>query len=155
MDIQWIASSGVETSTAIYFLLGMASTILLMIYLTYRYQRYKRFQEFQEEMETLELGEVEESTLCEMVKRFSLQEPVQVLLSKRVFDEMAAREINRVLGSPGSMKAKETFVNLVYEIRKKTYHKDWSEPLSLEGLVEKQADSQSEEETIRTAFLAS
>lgn len=128
----------IDPTVMIYALIGMAVIIGLIMYMTYRYQRYKKFVEFREEMATLELASDEETVLSDMVKRFSMQEPVQILLSKRVFDELAAQEINRILGSPGSVKAKEAFINLVYEIRKKTYQKDWSEPSTIGVVAEKQ-----------------
>lgn len=126
----------VDTSSLIYILIGLSILTFAIIYGSYRYQRFKKYQEFEQEMNLLELDQLEESTLSEMVLRFALQEPVQVLVSKRTFDEMAAREIQRILGSPGSMKAKQEFINTLYEIRKKTYHKDWLDSGATDELVQ-------------------
>jgi hypothetical protein len=66
------------------------------------------------------------------VKQYAMQEPVQILLSLRMFDELACQEISRVLGSSGSTTAKNRFVQMIYDIRKKTYFPDWdkkAEPL--------------------------
>ena len=72
-------------------------------------------------MTLLELDDVQENTLTDLVKRYAQKEPVSVLFSLRLFDDMATKEISRVLGSAGSAMQKQQYVNLVYEIRKKTY----------------------------------
>ncbi len=104
---------------------GLALLIFVIVYGTYRYRKFKKFQEFVDEMNMLELDDEQENALSGMVKRYAMQEPVQILVSRKVFDEMAAKEINRVLGSSGSMNAKQTFINMVYEIRRKTYDQEW------------------------------
>lgn len=109
----------------IWILLGLAGLIGLIIYASYRYKRYKCMQEFSDEMAQVGLSSEEESTLTNLVKHYAMQEPVQVLLSLRMFDELACQEISRVLGSSGSTIAKNRFVQMIYDIRKKTYFPDW------------------------------
>ena len=60
-----------------------------------------------------------------MARKYEMDKPANVLLSARLFDEMASKEIHRVLASAGSLKAKEHFIDAVYRIRTRTYHTDW------------------------------
>lgn len=117
----FFSPTNVDPSTLLYFLIGLVVFIVVLSVGIYRYRRFKLFQEFNQEMTLLELGQDEESTLTRIVKRYSLKEPVSVLFSLRLFDELASKEIARVLGSPGSASQKQEFINIVYEIRKKTY----------------------------------
>ena len=108
-----------------YFVFDVACTIallvLLFVYLAYRYRRYSRYRDFEQEMRTLNLEPNEENTLSEMVKRYAVGEPVQVLYSRRLFDELAAKEMQRVLRSPAPATAKEQLIDVLYGIRSKTY----------------------------------
>ncbi len=121
-------SSGIESATIVYCLMGLLLLVCLIIYLSYCYQRFKKFKAFEAEMNMLELGHEQEDTLSMMVKRHALNEPVQILYSLRTFDEMATKEINRILASPGSSASKQKFVDLIYDIRQKTYHQDLIRP---------------------------
>lgn len=118
-----------DPSILISFMVIMVSFVALIAYGTYRYQRWKRYMEFEEEMKTLDLGTDSEGTLAGMVKRFNMDEPVNILFSVRLFDEMAVSEIMRVLASPGSTQAKQSFIDAVYKIRIKTYHPEWLAPV--------------------------
>jgi len=124
MNIRFFNPTASDSDFALYFLLGMIVFVLILLYASYRYRRFKRFKEFVDEMKQLDLDQNEESTLSGMVKRYALDEPVQILVSLRLFDEMATHEIARILGSPASAATKKQFIDLVYEIRKKTYHPD-------------------------------
>lgn len=119
------SSSQQGADYVIYLLMGLACVVGLIVYASYRYKRYKKMQEFSDEMAQVGLSSEEESTLTNLVKQYAMQEPVQVLLSLRMFDEMACQEISRVLGSSGSTTAKDRFVQMIYDIRKKTYFPDW------------------------------
>lgn len=118
-------SSSIDSTYLVWSLAILALTILLIMYATYRYRRWKKFKEFETEMKALDLESEQEGTLAEMVKRYSMDEPVNILFSARLFDEMASVEIKRVLGSPASAKQKQDFIDKVYNIRIKTYHPDW------------------------------
>lgn len=118
----------IDPQLLIGIMVSLAVLIGLLIYGTYRYQRWKRYMEFEEEMKTLDLDSDSEGTLAGMVKRFNMDEPVNILFSVRLFDEMAANEIMRVLASPGSTQAKQSFIDSIYKIRTKTYHPDWLTP---------------------------
>ena len=93
----------------------------LIMYFVYRYQRWKKFRNFVDEMQQLGLNPMQEGTFGDLVRRYKMNDPVQILYSLRMFDEMASREMNRVLSSPGSMNAKDEFITTLYEIRERTY----------------------------------
>ena len=121
--------TGGDSTELFYILITLVSLILLISFIVYRFRRFKLFQEFTQEMTLLEFNDDQESALTGIVKRYSLSEPVSVLFSIKLFDELATKEISRVLGSPGSANQKQQFINMVYEIRKKTYFQDMgSEP---------------------------
>ena len=100
-------------------LLGM---ILLVMIVALRYKRWRQFNMFLEEMRSLDLDPSSEGTFAWMVKRYRMNEPVKVLRSRQVFDEMATGEIFRVLCSAGTMQAKENFIDTIYDIRKRTFN---------------------------------
>lgn len=111
----------VDPVTLIYILLGIAILVSAVIAFIYFYQNRMRYKVFENEMKSLDLDTESEGTLAAMVKRYAMDEPVQILFSPRLFDEMATSEIVRVLASPGSAKAKQNFIDTVYTIRTKTY----------------------------------
>jgi hypothetical protein len=125
LPVDVFKSSDVDPTFLVYILGGIVTLILVTIYGTYRYKKWKKFKEFESEMKSLDLAPEDEGTLADMVKRFSMDEPVNILFSARLFDEMASSEIKRVLGSPASAKLKQDFIDKVYMIRTKTYHPDW------------------------------
>lgn len=102
-------------------LVGAVIVLGLVMFAVYRYQRWKRFRNFVDEMQQLGLNPLQEGTFGDLVRRYKMNDPVQILYSLRMFDEMAAREMNRVLSSPGSMNAKDEFITTLYEIRERTY----------------------------------
>lgn len=118
-------SKGTDPVVLVYILLGLAFIIFALVYSLHRYNKWKKFKVFEDEMKSLDLNPDDESAFTGMVKRFELEEPVNVLMSARLFDEMATKEIEKVLGSAGSKSAKEKFIEAVYRIRTKTYHSDW------------------------------
>ncbi|MBI1386933.1 MAG: hypothetical protein GC154_00610 [bacterium] len=96
----------------------------LIIFVHRRYVRYKKERQFIDELETMEMGQTESDTLFNLVRRYALNEPVDILYSVRLFDELAVKEIERVLASPLSSDSKSKFVNLIYSIRQKTYFQE-------------------------------
>lgn len=112
-----------------YFLIKIMCLLLLLIggilVITFWYHRWKKYNNFIAEMKALDLNPEEEGTLAAMVKRHSMSEPVNILFSARLFDEMASDEILRVLGSPASAVSKQKFIDQVYNIRTRTYHPEW------------------------------
>ncbi len=141
LPVDVFKSSDVDPTILVYILGGIVTLILLTIYSTYRYKKWKKFKEFESEMKSLDLAPEDEGTLAAMVKRYSMDEPVNILFSARLFDEMASSEIKRVLGSPASAKLKQDFIDKVYMIRTKTYHPDWLTANAKEGALESNAES--------------
>jgi hypothetical protein len=111
----------VSTPVLFTILLSLTVLVLLVVYLHHRYVRYKKERVFFEEMDMLELESTESSTLTDIVKRYSLNEPVQILYSLRLFDEMAEKEMERVLSKPLPINLKTQYVDVLYNIRQKTY----------------------------------
>lgn len=124
LPVLWKANN-VDSMFLLGILLGILTIVLVLVIGTIFYQRWKRYNEFIVEMKTLDLDPDEEGTLAAMVKRFQMDEPVNILFSPRLFDEMASHEIMRVLGSSASADAKQKFIDQVYTIRTRTYHPDW------------------------------
>jgi len=102
-------------------LLIFIAVVLVTLFLYRKYMNYKKTKLFLEELEVLELGRVESNTLTTLVKRYALNEPVEILYSLRLFDELAEKEMARVLSSPLSSDSKTQYVDLLYRIRVKTY----------------------------------
>ncbi|MBI1387715.1 MAG: hypothetical protein GC154_04640 [bacterium] len=121
MDQKFFTNTTVDSSVYIYSGIAFILFLVIIIVAYYYFQRFKKIQELKEEMEQLDLGDEGEGAVIDMVKRYAMQEPVEILLSIRKFDEMAIQEIERVLSSAGSSKAKQQFIDLIYEIRMKTY----------------------------------
>ncbi len=105
---------------------GCIALIVLIVFLHKRYLRYVKEREFLEEIQTLEMEQSESDTLFSLVRRYALNEPVDILYSQRLFDELAVKEISRVLGSPLSKENKTKFVNMIYNIRQKTYNQTFT-----------------------------
>ncbi len=118
-------NKGMDPQILVWILVSLALIIFGLVYGLHRYNKWKKFKAFEDEMRTLDLNPDDESTFAGMVKRFEMEEPVNVLMSARLFDEMATKEIEKVLGSSGSKSSKENFIQQVYRIRTKTYHPDW------------------------------
>ncbi len=113
-------------------LIAMLALLIGTIYGVHRYNRWKSFKVFEDEMKSLDLEVEQEGTLVNIIKKYQTEEPVAVLYRPELFDEMATKEIVKVLGSAGSTQAKERFINLVYEVRRKTYQSSYYPSASLE-----------------------
>jgi len=118
---RFINAKSFDPGTLLIILTSLTILVVAIIFLSYRYQRWKRYNEFVEEMKTLQLDPNSEGTLAFMVKSQAMDEPVKVLMSAQKFDDMAQKEMVRVLGSEGSIESKEAFINSVYKIRNTTY----------------------------------
>ena len=126
MEIEFFRTSSVSSQVLLQCLVGVALFIGFAIYLSYQYQWFKKVRRFREEMELLELNPAEENLLTKMIHRYRLNEPVDMLLSLRLFDELATKEMHRVLESPGSSAAKQGYIEMVYEIRQRTFFQEYA-----------------------------
>ncbi|MFH1739903.1 MAG: hypothetical protein ABIH23_12905 [bacterium] len=121
--VPWITPSG--DPQILFGILGtVAVLVAILIYASYRYKRWKKHQRFIEELNQLSLEENEGMTLIGLVKRYAMDEPVEVLYSLRVFDDLAEKEMCRILGLQGSQETKQKYIDLLYKIRQKTYFPD-------------------------------
>lgn len=124
MNQELFRNQPLEWGPYLYIAITLAILLICISIIYYFFQRYKKIEEFKQELQSLGLGEEGESTLVDMVKRYAMQEPLDILMSVKTFDYMAIQEIERILASAGSSKAKQRFINLIYEIRLKTYYAD-------------------------------
>lgn len=145
MNQELFKNQPLEWGPYLYIAITMACLIVCISIVYYFFQRYKKIEEFKQELQSLGLGEEGENTLVDMVKRYALQEPLDILMSVKTFDQMAIQEIERILASAGSSKAKQQFINLIYEIRLKTYYAD---------LVEKSGENKTAAENSDTVAAA-
>ncbi len=120
-DVPFLTPTDVNLDVMIWAL-GICVVLITFIIVAYkRYQRFKKEQELIEEMEVREFENQESSTITDLVKRYTVNEPVEILYSLRLFDELAEKEMTRVLGSSLSSDSKKKYVDLLYRIRQKTY----------------------------------
>ena len=131
-------------------LLIIVALIIVFIFLYKKYVYYKKQKIFLEELETLDLGSVESDTLTKLVKRYALNEPVAILYSLRLFDELAEKEMARVLGSPLSSDSKTKYVDMLYRIRQKTYFPEVAQILDVEENHENEAPVENPEKPVST-----
>ena len=129
--ITFFQSSQVDPRILLGLAIGFSLFIFVIVYGTYRYQRWRHYKVFKQEMKTLDLDPEQENTLGDMVRRYAMHEPVQILYSQRLFDDLACKEMRRILASAGSEEAKERFIDALYEIRTKTYNPSWLTDSSL------------------------
>lgn len=121
----FFTASSFDPAVIIWTLSILVVGIALFTYASYKYQKWRRYKQFETEMKTLGLKPDQEGTLAELVKRHNMKEPVNILYSQRLYDELASAEMIRILGSPGSAQAKSEYINALYEIRDKTYSTPW------------------------------
>ncbi len=125
MGIEWISTQG--DPKLVFGVLGAIALLCTFIIVgTWYYQRWKKHRRFIEELNQLSLEEAEGNALINIVKRHAMSEPVEVLYSLRVFDELAEKEMNRILSLQGSQEIKQKYIDLLYTIRQKTYFPDLS-----------------------------
>ncbi|MFB3789334.1 MAG: hypothetical protein ACE15F_23490 [bacterium] len=122
---KFLTPTDIDPKVLLWLLGTLTVTIAVIVYVTYRYNRWVKYKEFESEMKALDLDTGSEGALAEMVRRHNLNEPVNILFSASMFDEMAAEEIRRILGSTASAQQKQERIDTLYNIRTKTYHPDW------------------------------
>lgn len=122
----FITNSPVNSATVLWFLFGLVVVITVFMYGSYWIQRRRKQLAFLSEMVTLGLNANQEGTLASIVKRYRMHEPVSLLLSEKLFDEMATREMVRILGSQAPADTKEKYIQELYAIKQRTYNHDFS-----------------------------
>ncbi len=143
-EFDWISPKGdpvliLGTLAAVTFLVAVVT------FASYRFRRWQKQRRFIEELDQIALEENEGNALINLVKRYAMDEPVEILYSLRRFDELARREMARVLALPGSKESKQEYIDLLYSIRQKTYFSDVSAHADEEqtkSIAERESDSQ-------------
>ncbi len=125
MQIEFFSNSNYSIDVFIYALLAISVVIAAVIYGNNKYQWFQKVSRFRDEMHALEFGADDEALMSDLVSRYMMKEPCEALASLPLFDELAQKEIERVLSSPGSSEAKEDFVKRIYEIRQKAFFPEW------------------------------
>ena len=125
--VKFLTAQTVDPKIIFSILGGVVAVLALGVYISYRYQKWRSHQAFVGEMQQLGLNPEQEGTFGDLVKHYKMKDPVEILYSLRMFDEIAAQEMAQVLGSPGSQSAKEAFIETLYEIRQVTYLSDGEE----------------------------
>lgn len=116
--------SDVNLASVGYFFGGLLLFFLSLIAFLYQYSRWRKFNKFKNEVRSLDLDSSAQGAFSWMVKQYRMKEPLSAVESCEVFDQMATNEIFRVLGSEGTLEAKEEFIDTVYDIRNQTFHPD-------------------------------
>lgn len=121
IKLKVFSPENVPTPFLLAILAGIALIVGLIIFFHYRSIRLKKEYAFQEEMKILEMDDKESNALADIVRRYALNEPVEILYSLPLFDKMVEKEMERVLSTPLSSDVKKRYVDLLYLIRQKTY----------------------------------
>lgn len=111
----------IDLETFFAALLIIAALGFAAAYTVNYYRRWKKFQEFEDELHSLDIDPTSQDAIAKMVKHHELEEPLEILMNDRKFDDLASKEMMRILGSPGSREAKEHFIKAVYDIRRKAF----------------------------------
>ncbi len=120
-DVSFFQSNSANLETIIFLVLGCTLFCVAVFFIYKKYMRFKKEQELQEEMELRDFESVESSTVNDLVKRYKMNEPINIMYSLKLFDELAQKEMSRVLSSPLSSQSKTQYVDLLYRIRQKMY----------------------------------
>lgn len=125
MQVEFFSNSNYSIDVFIYALLAISVVIAAAVYGNNKYQWFQKISRFRDEMHALEFGADDEELMSDLVRRYMMKEPCEALASLPLFDELAQKEIQRVLSSPGSSESKEDFVKRIYEIRQKAFFPEW------------------------------
>jgi len=85
------------------FLFTTGLAFVLFPYFLRQYRHYLQAIRFREEMDAMDLKREDSNILRELVQRYALNEPVKILYSLPLFDELAQKEMVRVLAIPARL----------------------------------------------------
>lgn len=122
-EFNWITPRG-DPTLILGTLAAIAVLVAVLTFASYHLRRWQKHRRFLEELDQMDLEENEGNALIDLVKRYAMDEPVEILYSLRRFDELARKEMARVLALPGSKESKQQYIDLLYSIRQKTYFSD-------------------------------
>jgi hypothetical protein len=127
MNLQPLFTNGfwkpAEIAPLVLLLIGVALifAIKLLPYLQRYYNQYVRVQQFRNLVGAMALERKDTNVLWELAQRYALNEPGQILCSLPLFDELAQKEMERVLRHPYPSTAKMRYIDLLYSLRNKMY----------------------------------
>lgn len=148
----WFAPTEIPIQTLLVVVIALSSIILIIFMIYRRYIRFKKLQSFHEEMDLMQFENQESKTLDDIVKRYALNEPVEILYSLRLFDEMAEKEMERILSSSMPSKAKDKYIDLLYQIRHKTYFSETTPAYSALSNDQNKTDSKEENSSYKSSY---
>lgn len=121
MNMQFFQNTAYSVDVFLYSLLAISALIAVSVWFSRQYQFMLKYNRLQTEMRALDFRPEEEAVMNDLTRRYIEKEPCEALDSLPLFDQIAQREIERVLSTPGSCAAKEEFVRRIYEIRQKAF----------------------------------
>ncbi len=149
---QWFTPTEIPIQSILVIVIVL-SLIILIIFMVYRrYIRFKKLQSFHDEMDLMQFENNESKTLDDIVKRYALNEPVEILYSLRLFDEMAEKEMARILSSSMPSKGKNKYIDLLYQIRHKTYFSEEVPAYSARKNDQNKTDSNGENNSYNSSY---
>ncbi len=93
----------------------------LFPYILRKYYQYLESMRFMEEVYAMALEGEDSSILRNLVKRYTLNDPVKIFYSLPLFDELVQKEMMRVLRNPYSSNTKMKYIDHLYDLRQKMY----------------------------------
>lgn len=120
-NITFFSPNTQSTGLLFVFIVIMVSIMLFLTFMFYRYRLMKLYEKFAKEMLHFNFNQDQALLLTSITKRNSVRDPLSVLFSLKLFDELASKEISKILSSQVSSIQKQQFINHIYEIRKKTF----------------------------------
>lgn len=111
------------TTPIAFFLIAVLSVALLILLpsLIRQYNRFLRAQQFRKMIEPMALERKDTNILWELVQRYALNEPMLIVYSLPLFDDLVQKEMVRVLGHPCPSMAKMQYIDFLYGLRQKMY----------------------------------
>lgn len=117
----WMKSGGMDTGTAIVLLIGLILCVTIFIGINMLYAHLRKVQRLEAKAGMLDLGDKEVAWVMKLSRAYKVKEPAKILCSMRLFDELAAKEIERILSTEGSNNNKDQTIHRIYEIRDKLF----------------------------------
>jgi hypothetical protein len=118
----WVRRS---TDTKYFFIILIVLILLFVMVNLLRKRSTQKEKEgrFYSVVDRYKLKDVEEHYLIDLVEKYNLEEPEQILIKKDLFDQVAGSEMDSILAGKGSMKEKISAIDNLYILRNKTRDK--------------------------------
>ncbi len=113
--------AAISPETMIIGFIVLIGIFFLLPYVLRKYYQYQERLRFMEEAYAMALEGEDSSTLQNLVKRYTLNDPVKIFYSLPLFDELVQKEMVRVLRDSYSANTKMTYIDHLYDLRQKMY----------------------------------